>query len=113
MLKYVLEDFLDLEAGLNGEKTRRVKELLLSQRLGDYDIWPLEGFFLDNHLVVIEQRDPDSLEQLVFVDPRDGSIRIRPLNLKSRRPADGHPTMRLRKRGGSRVSVCRTPAGKR
>jgi len=80
-LEYVLEDFLEMKASLNQEKTAALKQFLFSHPVNGHAVSSVEGVVLANHLVVIDEGDPGAIDHLIFLNPGDGRIRVKPLSL--------------------------------
>ena len=77
--EYVLEDFLEVKAAFTSQMMGPLKAFLLSKGFGNFILSTIEGFCLDEQLVLIRQGDPRSFEHLVFLNPENGRIRVRPL----------------------------------
>lgn len=80
VVEYAIEDYLEVKASLVREKTGPLKEFLFSRSLKDWEVSTVEGFHLDQQLVLIRETDPETLEHLVFLNPEDGSIRVKKLS---------------------------------
>lgn len=78
-LEYVLDDFLELKVCLDAGKTEAVKQLLFSQPLNGHQVSSIEGFLLGHQLVVFHKGDPGTLNQLIFLRPEDGKMRVKRL----------------------------------
>jgi len=78
--RYVLEDFLGIKAALQAKQTEPVTEFLLSQGLEEYHLTPVEGLHLPGQLILIAHINPHSVENLIFLRPGDGRVRIRRLS---------------------------------
>ena len=76
VLKDILEDFLELRACLSGQTAQPIKSFLFSQSLHRFEVSPVEGFRLDRSLVLFEKGNPSSIENLVFLRPRNGVFRV-------------------------------------
>ena len=80
-LEYVLHDFLELKASLHPKKTKPLKEFLFSQKLDGLQVSTVEGFLLAQNLVLIEQPvTPPAIQNVVFLSPKDGRIRVKHLS---------------------------------
>lgn len=79
IFEYVLEDFLEVKASLDGDKMRPIKKFLFSQRFEGRVLSSVEGFSLSRQLVLIDRGDPHFFRHLVFLNPQNGWIRVRPL----------------------------------
>ena len=79
-LEYVLHDFLEVKASLDPEKAKPLKKFLFSQSLDGETLSTLEGFSLAKQLVLFEQSDPESFQNLIFLNPEDGAIQIKRLS---------------------------------
>ena len=77
--QYVLQDFLELKASLNGKKASPIKKFLFSQEPHDWHLSPVEGFCLDGQLILFQSGDPKSFKHLVFLNPDRGEIRVKNL----------------------------------
>ena len=76
LLKYALEDFLELKASPQASKSASLKKFLLSRTLRDFDLYPVEGFRLSRNLVLVGRVDPRVVESVVFVSPKDGTFQV-------------------------------------
>ena len=76
VLKDILEDFLELRARLSGQTSQPIQNFLFSQSLRQFEVMPVEGFRLDRSLVLFEKGSPSSIENLVFLRPRNGVFRV-------------------------------------
>ena len=77
--EYVLRDFLEIKAALNVEQTVSIKSFLASKGCLGSSLLPLEGFCVNQQLVLLRSGDPRSIKHLVYVNPSNGLIRIKPL----------------------------------
>lgn len=78
-LEYVLDDYLELKAGLHSSQGKPLKQFLFTQSLDGGHLSSVEGLLLANHLVVFDSGDPAAVEHLLFVSPGEGSLRVRSL----------------------------------
>ncbi len=76
LLKYVLEDFLELKASPQASRCASLKNFLLSSTTRQSDLYPVEGFRLAGNLVLVGRLDPRIVESVVFVSPRDGKFQV-------------------------------------
>lgn len=75
--EYVLDDFLELKAGMDPRRTKLLKAYLLSQGRKNLALRSVEGFRLNGHLVLIEREECHRLKRVVFFNPDKGSFRIK------------------------------------
>lgn len=75
----MIEDFLELRASLLVEKTKALKEFLLSQSLGHPRISAVEGFLLSHQLVLIGSENTRQIRHVIFLTPRSGKFRVKKL----------------------------------
>ncbi|MBI4115403.1 MAG: hypothetical protein HY447_02385 [Candidatus Omnitrophica bacterium] len=80
MLDYVIQDFLELKASLEGDKVRQIKEFLLSQDTDHAVVTPIEGFQLARQLVLVVQGSQRALKRLILVGSEDGKVEIKNLS---------------------------------
>lgn len=79
IFEYILEDFLEIKACLEAEKTKPIKDFLSSQGTSGFSLKAVEGFALGPQLVLIREDNPQSFRHLVFLHPEHGRIRVRSL----------------------------------
>lgn len=79
-LEYVLEDYLEVKASLSPGQSVPLKKFLLAEPPQGSSVLGLEGFRLDEQLVLIDHCDPHQFKNLVFLTPGDGKIRVRALS---------------------------------
>lgn len=89
VLDYVLQDFLEVKTGLGVKGTEAFKKFVFSLPLDGCVVASVEGFLLSDYLVVLDRRNPSTIDRLIFLNPENGSFRVKQLN--SRRPIKGHP----------------------
>ena len=79
-LAYVLEDFLEVKTQIAPEKADAIKRLLSFEKLRAFDIHSVEGFSLDQNLVLFRPDSPNSFKQLIFLNPVSGVTQALPLS---------------------------------
>ena len=80
MLEYVVEDFLEVKGSLREDRSFALRNFLSSQRIKGSYLTAVEGFYLEGHLILLDQVDPGSFRHLICVTPGDGRIRVRRLS---------------------------------
>lgn len=81
MFEYAIEDYLELKACLDKRRTKSLKQFLFSQEPEGFSLSAVEGFLVAGHLVLIQPGDPDCVDNLVFLSPNDGTIRVKTLSV--------------------------------
>lgn len=79
LFDYVLEDFLELKASIGANKVGTLRTFLESKKGSELSIVPVEGFAVNRQLVLLRKGSPQSFENLVFLNPKSGWIRVKPL----------------------------------
>lgn len=87
VLDYVLQDFLELKADLDTNRTRPFKKFLFSLPLNGCLVKPIEGFILADYLVVLAKRNPEAIGRLIFLNPGNGNFQVKHLGGSGERPA--------------------------
>jgi len=84
ILRYVLEDFLEEKAMLTPVKTIPLQRFLFSQPLDGFEPSAVDGLRLGSNLILISEARLEAVENVIFVRPRRGGMRIRQLHRKGK-----------------------------
>ena len=76
--EYILEDFLEVKASVAPHRTKPLKKFLYAQGVKG-ELFVVEGFVLQDQIVLINPNLPASFEHLVFLNPKSGAIWVRKL----------------------------------
>lgn len=75
--EYVLNDFLELEAGVDPRRAEPLRSYLFSEGEGNFTLSPIEGFRLNGYLILIDKDSPGDPRRLIFFNPDKGSFRVK------------------------------------
>ncbi len=77
--EYTLADYLEMKASLDPGKAKTLKAFFHQQKLQGFNLSPIEGFFLDQHLVLFHPGSSNPFKHLVFLNTLNGNIHAKKL----------------------------------
>jgi len=78
--EYTLADYLEMKASLGLGKAKALKAFFHQQKVQGFNLSPIEGFFLEQHLVLFYPESSNPFKQLVFLNTLNGNIQAKKLS---------------------------------
>lgn len=77
--EYILHDYLELKAALSAKQAKNIRNFLTSNGCIGSSLIHIEGFSVNQQLVLLKSDDPQSIKNLVYLNPANGLMQFRSL----------------------------------